>query len=70
MTSRPPPDEDRIFTQSGTPKGRDLAAISPRTPPQEAPDPAEVWGKRIGRGLAVLAAPLLIWLFGAQLGWW
>ena len=33
-------------------------------------DPAELWGRRIGRGLSLLAfVGLVLWL-GVQLGWW
>jgi hypothetical protein len=32
-----------------------------RAPPDEPPDAAEIWGKRIGRGLGFLFALFLIW---------
>ncbi|MFT0891068.1 hypothetical protein [Pseudochelatococcus sp. G4_1912] len=33
----------------------------------ETPDPIEIWGKRIGRGLAVIAFAVLAVLFILQL---
>ncbi len=33
-------------------------------------DPAEVWGRRVGRALSMLLGIVLAWWFGAQLGWW
>lgn len=33
-----------------------------------APDPIEVWGRRIGRALSVVLAGALIWWLGVQLG--
>jgi hypothetical protein len=38
--------------------------------PDGRPDPIELWGRRIGRGLAVVVAGLLIVGLGVQLGWW
>lgn len=38
--------------------------------PQAETDPAEIWGKRIGRALAVpFFVFLIVWL-GFTLGWW
>ncbi len=37
--------------------------------PGEKPDPAEVWGRRVGRGLAVaVGAALAAWLLIAYFG--
>jgi hypothetical protein len=33
-------------------------------------DPVEVWGRRIGRGLGLVAVGVLAWMLGAQLGLW
>jgi hypothetical protein len=33
-------------------------------------DPAEIWGRRIGRGLGLVAVLVLAWMLGAQLGLW
>jgi hypothetical protein len=33
-------------------------------------DPIELWGKRIGRGIALLAAPFVLYALGRDLGWW
>lgn len=35
-----------------------------------ATDPAELWGRRIGRALSALLGVALTWWLGAQLGWW
>lgn len=36
----------------------------------EEPDAAEIWGKRVGRGLAVIAAGWLAYEIGQMLKWW
>jgi hypothetical protein len=36
----------------------------------EPEDAAERWGKRIGRGLSLIAFLVLLWYFGHQLKWW
>ena len=33
-------------------------------------DPVEVWGRRIGRGLSLVAVVALAWWLGVQLRWW
>jgi hypothetical protein len=33
-------------------------------------DPVEIWGRRIGRGLGVVALVVLAWLLGRQLQVW
>ncbi len=33
-------------------------------------DPVEIWGKRIGRGIAIFAAPFVLYFLGRDLGWW
>lgn len=33
-------------------------------------DPAEVWGRRVGRVLSLGLGVALTWWLGAQLGWW
>ncbi|WP_171070128.1 hypothetical protein [Methylobacterium terricola] len=33
-------------------------------------DPVEIWGRRIGRGLGVVALGILAWLLGRQLQFW
>ena len=33
-------------------------------------DPIEVWGRRIGRGLSLVAVVGLTWWLGVQLRWW
>lgn len=38
--------------------------------PDEPPDPAELWGRRVGRALSVLLGIVLTWWLGAQLAWW
>lgn len=35
-----------------------------------APDPVEIWGRRIGRALSVVLAIALVWWLGFQLAWW
>ncbi|WP_280818901.1 hypothetical protein [Methylobacterium platani] len=42
------------------------------SPPEErdAHDPAEIWGRRIGRGLGVAALAVLAFLLGRQLHLW
>lgn len=35
-----------------------------------ATDPAELWGRRVGRAISVLLGVALAWWLGAQLGWW
>ncbi|MGE7412871.1 hypothetical protein [Methylobacterium tarhaniae] len=39
------------------------------SPPDEH-DPAEIWGRRIGRFLGVVALGVLGWLLGRQLQFW
>lgn len=38
--------------------------------PSGGTDPAELWGKRVGRLLSGLLGLVLAWWLGAQLGWW
>lgn len=38
--------------------------------PDGRTDPAELWGRRIGRGLSVVLGIALTWWLGVQLGWW
>ena len=33
-------------------------------------DLIEIWGRRIGRTLSLVAVVFLSWLLGIQLGWW
>jgi hypothetical protein len=33
-------------------------------------DPAELWGRRIGRALSLLGVILLTYWLGVQAGWW
>ncbi len=33
-------------------------------------DPIERWGKRIGRGVAIIAAPFVFFFLGRDLHWW
>ena len=33
-------------------------------------DPAELWGRRVGRALSLGLGIGLAWWLGAQLGWW
>ncbi len=33
-------------------------------------DPAEIWGRRIGRALSVVGVVVLTAWLGVQLGWW
>ena len=33
-------------------------------------DPVEIWGRRIGRGLSLVAVVALAWWLGVQLRWW
>ncbi len=35
-----------------------------------APDPIEVWGRRIGRGLSLIGVVALTYWLGLQLHWW
>jgi hypothetical protein len=35
-----------------------------------ATDPAELWGRRIGRALSLLGVLLLTYWLGVQAGWW
>jgi hypothetical protein len=34
------------------------------------PDPAEIWGRRVGRALSAVLCLVLAWWLGVQLGWW
>lgn len=36
---------------------------------QESPDPAELWGRRIGRILSLIGVVLLIYWLTYQMGW-
>lgn len=36
----------------------------------EPADKVEIWAKRIGRGLSLIAFVALAWYFGHQLKWW
>ncbi len=36
----------------------------------EPADKVEIWAKRIGRGLSLIAFVGLAWYFGHQLKWW
>ena len=45
-------------------------ADAPRPGPEGAADPAEIWGRRVGRALSVVLGIVLTWWLGAQLGWW
>lgn len=47
--------------------------MSPREPDgrdSAKNDPAEIWGRRIGRGLGAVALVVLAWLLGRQLQLW
>jgi len=44
--------------------GRDAVADAGDT------DPIEVWGRRIGRALSLVAVVALAWWLGVQLRWW
>lgn len=33
-------------------------------------DPAELWGRRVGRVLSLVLGLVLTWWLGEQLGWW
>ncbi|MET7244482.1 hypothetical protein ABZT49_14040 [Methylobacterium sp. EM32] len=47
--------------------------MSPREPDgrdSTGSDPAEIWGRRIGRGLGAVAFVVLAWLLGRQLQLW
>ena len=35
-----------------------------------SPDPAEVWGRRVGRALSLIGVVVLAYLVGAQLRFW
>lgn len=61
-----PPDD-----QPGGVFSSHLARASKHLKAEDGPqDAAELWGKRIGRGLSALAFLALAWLFGHQAGWW
>ena len=36
----------------------------------EPEDKAELWGKRVGRGLSAIGVIVLAFMLGRQLGWW
>ncbi|TGD96401.1 hypothetical protein [Methylobacterium nonmethylotrophicum] len=59
-----PPDERRHGDNRQDQSRQD------RSRQEDGNDPAEVWGRRIGRGLGVAALAVLAWLLGRQLHLW
>jgi hypothetical protein len=60
-----------VSSHEGTIGPPTAGTVSPMTNPnhdEDGGDPVEVWGRRIGRGLAVaVAIGLIIWLLGPYL---
>jgi hypothetical protein len=64
---RPPKlDEGEGFLSSSLARAGDHFAAKDTEPA----DKVELWAKRIGRGLSLIAFVALAWYFGHQLKWW
>jgi hypothetical protein len=71
MTKPPSHDDSGGFLSSSLARAADhFAARDARPENAEPEDAAERWGKRIGRGLSLIAFLVLLWYFGHQLKWW
>jgi len=62
-------DLDRVAREGETLGGTAMDAAS-RGLAKDDEDGVERLGRRIGRGLAVVAAPVALWWFGRSAGWW
>jgi hypothetical protein len=61
-------DLKRLRREGETLGGTAMDAATPR--PEGEDDAIERLGKKIGRGLAFAALPLVIYWFGRTAGWW
>jgi hypothetical protein len=61
-------DLDRLHREGETLGGTAMDAATPR--PEGEDDAIERLGRKIGRGLAFAALPLVVWWFGRSAGWW
>jgi hypothetical protein len=61
-------DLERLRREGETLGGTAMDAATPR--PEGEDDAIERLGKKIGRGLAFAALPLVIYWFGRTAGWW
>jgi hypothetical protein len=63
-------DLERVAREGETLGGTAMDAASRNLGKPEEEDAIEKLGKRIGRGLAFLILPFVIWYFGRTAGWW
>ena len=63
-------DLDRVAREGETLGGTAMDAASRHLDKPEEEDAIEKLGKRIGRGLAFVILPFVIWYFGRTAGWW
>jgi hypothetical protein len=61
-------DLERLRREGETLGGTAMDAATPR--PESDDDAIERLGKKIGRGLAFAALPLVVYWFGRTAGWW
>ena len=62
-------DLERLSREGETLGGTAMDAASRSTAPAEE-DGIDRLGRRIGRGLALVALPFVLWWFGRSAGWW
>ncbi len=63
-------DLDRVAREGETLGGTAMDAASRHLEKPEEDDAIEKLGKRIGRGLAFVVLPFVLWSFGRSAGWW
>ena len=63
---KPPPETGDGFASSSLARAADHFAAKDAEPE----DKAELWGKRVGRGLSAVGVIVLAFMLGRQLGWW
>ena len=63
-------DLERVAREGETLGGTAMDAASRNLGKPEEEDAIEKLGKRIGRGLAFVILPFVIWYFGRTAGWW
>jgi hypothetical protein len=63
---------DRVARDQQGVLGSSMARASDHFAAKDAPenDPAEIWGRRIGRALSLVGVIVLAWLLGSQLKLW
>jgi hypothetical protein len=63
---------DRVEREQQGVLGSSMARAADHFAGKDAPpdDPAEVWGRRIGRSLSLIGVVVLGYWLGAQLGFW